>query len=480
MRVLLVKPKPELGSILGLQGFFLLEPLELGTLAAAVPREHEVEVLDLRFERRPRRALERRLAALRPEVVGFTAYTHEASQVKAAAAAVRRALPGTYVVVGGHHATVAPEDFAVETVDAVVRGEGTGPFRSILDALERGERPEGIRHVLFPAGSWEGRGEWPRISDPATWPRPRRDLWDPHRYRAVWVTEDAAPWQPLFPPVAMVRSSYGCTMRCSFCVVPYLCGGVHAPRPVDAVVDEIAALTADHVYFCDDENFIDERFAWQLAEAIERRGVRKRYFAWARSTTVNRSPELFRKWRSVGLDAAFLGFEFPTDDGLRRTSKGGTVAGNERALATLRSLGVAVHAAFLLEPGYRDDEFGRLRSYVAAMPPAQCSFNVMTPSPGTPGWEEMAPRLWVDEPYDLYDCMHPLTPTALPLREFARRYAELVAAGTAKTPLRSERRPIRPGDAVRVLVADRRYASAYRRLYRDYPRRLWDASGPSA
>ena len=54
MRILLVKPSPTLGSILGLQGFSLLEPLELGLLAAAIPPRHEVRVLDLRLARWPR------------------------------------------------------------------------------------------------------------------------------------------------------------------------------------------------------------------------------------------------------------------------------------------------------------------------------------------------------------------------------------------------------------------------------------------
>ena len=77
-----------------------------------------------------------------------------------------------------------------------------------------------------------------------------------------------------------------------------------AGRPAEAVAEEIAGLPTDHVYFCDDENFIDVDFAWRLAEGLERAGVRKRYFAWTRSTTVNGSPassrELSEALRSSG------------------------------------------------------------------------------------------------------------------------------------------------------------------------------------
>lgn len=92
-------------------------------------------------------------------------------------------------------------------------------------------------------------------------------------------------------------------MKCTFCIVPHLCGGIHRTRPVQSVVDEIASLDVDHVYFCDDENFIDGPVGSALAETLDARGVKKRYFTWTRATTVYRSPELLSRWREIGLDA---------------------------------------------------------------------------------------------------------------------------------------------------------------------------------
>lgn len=475
VRILLVKPWAQLGPILGLQAFQFLEPVELAYLAAVVPREHEVQALDLRRSRRPEVAFRRTLARFRPDLIGFTGYSHEANTVKKLAAIARRELPTARIVVGGHHATVAAADYRLDSFDAVVRGEGCGPFAEIVGRCARGEGLVGLGNVLVPGAGWDDAAAavWPRYPDPAGLPTPRRDLWDFHAYRSVWVSETAEPWTRLFPPVAVVRTSFGCTMKCSFCIVPLLCGGRHLNRPVSAVVDEIAALPVEHVYFCDDENFLDEAFSAELAAELERRKVRKRYFAWARATTVNRSPELMRIWREVGLDAAFLGFEFPSDEELRHAHKGASVAANERALDVLRSVGVAVHAGFMLQPEYSENEFDHLRRYVASLPPVQCSFTVCTPSPGTPDWAAMQPRMWVSAPYDLYDCMHPLVPTHVPLRRFARSYADLALDGIRRIPLRQERRPLRPADIVRVVRAERRYVRGLRELYRDYPRELW-------
>jgi radical SAM superfamily enzyme YgiQ (UPF0313 family) len=475
VRILLVKPKARLRSIRGVNGFQLLEPLELGYLAAVVPPEHEVRVLDLRLRRFAGRAFTTALRRFRPDLVGLTAYTHEGSIVKELVRAARRELPAARIVVGGHHATVDPADLEMEEIDAIVRGEGCAPFRAIVDRVEAGRDLEGIEGVLVPGGyGFAGdEFEWPPFPDPAELPLPRRDLWDARRYFSAWVGEELPDWHPILPMVSMVRTSWGCRMKCSFCIVPFLCRGEHRPRPVQSVVDEVASVPADHVYFSDDENFLDEEFALELALALKARGVDKRYFAWARSTTVNRSPELFRTWREVGLDAAFLGFEFPTDAELKQATKGGTVRGNERALERLRSMGIAVHAGFMVLPEYTEAQFRTLREYVRSLPPLECSFTVCTPSPGTPDYEAMRDRIWIDNPHDLHDCMHPLTPTTLPLKRFSRLFAEQAVEGTRRTPARVRRRPVPPVDLARIVLAERRYYRGFASMYREYPRALW-------
>ncbi len=479
MRILLVKPKAQLPTVRGLERFQRLEPLEFGYLAAALPAGHEVRVLDLRLYRFADHVFQRELARFRPDLVGFTAYTHESGIMKRLAGTARQLLPQARVVVGGHHATVAPVDCNIPAIDYIVRGEGCAPFRALVTALARGEEPENIANLLFAGERFDAEAAktWPRYPDPATIPIPRRDLWDPRRYYCIWVCENPRDWQALLPPVAMARTSYGCKMVCSFCIVPLLCGGEHRPRPAEMVAEDLARIEADHVYFSDDENFIDEAYGFELAEALARRGVKKRYFAWARATTVLHSPELLRRWREIGLDGVFVGFEFATNQELKAARKGGTVAHNERAHDTLRRLGIACHAAFMVRSEYGHAEFQRLRAYVGAMPPAQCSFTVCTPSPGTPDYEAARPAFWCGDAYDLHDCMHPLTPTALPLREFSALLARQIGEAGRRNPLRVERHLTRPWELARIVHADWHYQRAFRELYRDYPRELWEWPG---
>jgi hopanoid C-3 methylase len=474
MKVLLVKPSPRLETIRTVHGLIFLEPLELGYIAAAVPPGHDVRVLDLRLAKAPDRAFARELRAYRPDVVGLSGYTHEASQVIALSRTVRAVLPQATVVVGGHHATVLPATYNVESIDAIVRGEGCAPFRAVIEAKAAGRPLTGLPEVLVPGDAFDAAhaDELPRYPNLDDVPNPRRDLWDPKAYHCVWFSEAHPDWKTIFPPVALVRSSFGCQMNCTFCVVPRLCGGRHMKRSPDRVAEEIAGLPVEHIYFCDDETFMDADHARALAEAIEARGVRKRYFAWARSTTVNRSPEVFRQWRRIGLDAVFLGFEAVTDEELRALSKHSTVADNARAHAALREMGIAVQAGFMVRPEFTRDDFARLRQTLRAMPPAQVTLTIYTPSPCSPAWYAERGQ-FVCDPHELHDCMHPLTRTALPLREFYREFASLVWAGGAKSPLRARRSLVPPWDLVRVWWAVARYSRALKRAYRDFPRELW-------
>ncbi len=469
MKILLVKPKPTLKTILRLHPLIMLEPLELGYVAAAVPPGHEVRLLDLRLSWRPERAFARELKRARPDLVGISGYTHEATRVKAMARTVRRILPGALIVVGGHHATVLPQDYNLDCFDAIVRGEGCEPFRAIVEAAAQGRGFLGLPNVMIPGpGFDESEAQrMPLYPDLAGLPQPRRDLWDARHYRCIWPSERHPAWQTIFPPVALVRSSFGCKMECSFCVVPHLSGRRHLTRPPEKVAEEIASLAQNHVYFCDDETFLDPDHARRLAEAIEAREIQKRYFAWARSTTVNRWPELFSQWRRIGLDAVFLGFEAIDDADLAGIAKHSSVADNEKAHATLRRMGIAVQAGFMVNADFTKQDFARLREYIQQMPPAQVTLTVYTPSPASPAWYEERGR-YICDPIALHDCMHPLTPTALPLKEFYREFSALVSAGSARNPLRQPgtRFPFR--EIIRVVHAAGSYSRALRRAHRDF------------
>lgn len=129
MRILLIKPPPNRKLVAPSGG----EPLELEYLAAGV-NEHEVAILDMRFDRRLTKKLER----MKPRFVGLTGYTCDANSAKEVMREVKKFDRRITTGVGGHHATFLPSDFALPFVDVVFLGMADLTFPEYINALELG------------------------------------------------------------------------------------------------------------------------------------------------------------------------------------------------------------------------------------------------------------------------------------------------------------------------------------------------------
>lgn len=469
MKILLVKPKARLQTIRSLNGLIFLEPLELAYIAAAVPNGHEVKILDLRLSQFPDMKLKREIRKYKPDAVGITGYTHEESKVILLSRMIKKIAPEVFLIVGGHHATVLPHDYNVDSIDAIVRGEGTAPFRAIIEAIANKTDIASIDRVLVPGKKFDlaGADKLPEYPELSTIPLPRRELYDYKSYRCIWPSYNHPAWTTIFPNVALVRTSFGCMMNCSFCVVPRLCRRRHLKRNPEDVANEIASLPAAHIYFCDDETFIEPKHAEEVALAIKKKNIKKRYFAWARTTTVNRNPELFRLWKDIGLDAVFLGFEAVTDEELKDISKQSTIADNEKAHRTLIEIGIAVQIGFMLRSDFEEKDFKRLMDYVTKMPQAQITFTVFTPSPGSEAWEKEK-KEFIYNPYELHDCMHPLSRTKIPLKTFYKYFGALTKLAGKKNPLRSPKTKMTPKDIFRIIRAVSKYAKGLKSAHKDF------------
>ena len=143
MKILLVQPAKSPKTIGG-EEVFIYEPLALEDLASAIEGDHEIKILDLRLEKSFHAALE----AFDPDLVGLTAYTVHVNVVKRLFEEVKAWKAKTLTVVGGHHATVLPEDFCVPSIDVIVRGEGVFAFREIVRRYEKGESLIGVTGTI--------------------------------------------------------------------------------------------------------------------------------------------------------------------------------------------------------------------------------------------------------------------------------------------------------------------------------------------
>jgi hopanoid C-3 methylase len=413
-RILLVQPPIHSDSlVLG-----HMEPLGLETLAAAIPEEIEIRILDLRVEaqRSIDRGLTGELLRFSPDMVGVTGITIDFPEAVNVLRTVRRMLPGALTVAGGHHASVCPEDYFIPEVDFIVRGSGVRAFPLLLDAIVNGSDFSDIQGLAFRKdGEFHPASDFAEPVQLARTPLPRRELVE--RYRKKYSFYGTT--------MGLITTSQGCPNRCTFCACWIILNGKYTARPVEDVVKELVSIPEKHVFFGDDHTFGNVRRAYHLYEAIRDAELDKTFEAYSRADTIVNNPDLFRKWASIGLTGLTVGYEALNDDSLDVYNKEGSVEINRRANDILLACGITNFAHFLIRPDFTGPDFQAITDYGRELGIIHPIYAVLTPLPGTP-LHRQSPEIHPDmHPY--YDLAHPLLPRKLSSKSFYREYRALYA-----------------------------------------------------
>jgi radical SAM superfamily enzyme YgiQ (UPF0313 family) len=414
MKILLIEPD-KAPLVIGGEDFSIYEPLALEYVAAGVVENHEVEILDLRLENN----LEDVLQRYSPDIVGITAYTVHVNTVRNLFKKIKLWNPKVLTVVGGHHATIMPEDFHSDNIDIVVLGEGIFTFREIVNRYEKGMGLKEIPGIAYPNNGVLKKSDPVEKVDLDAFPFPVRKL--TAKYRQYYYSD----WMK---PLAAIRTSKGCPYRCNFCAMWKLADGKYYKRNPEKIVEELESIDEKYVFFADDESLLDVPRMKTLAKLIKEKGIQKRYFLYGRSDTISRNPELLRLWKDIGLERVFVGLEFFRDDDLKYILKKSTVDDNNKAVKILQELGIDIYASLIVRPDFTKNDFAELRSYVRKLKLDFAGFAVLTPLPGTDLFNEVESRL-ITHNYDFFDFIHTVLPTELPLKEFYKEYLNLYKKG---------------------------------------------------
>lgn len=87
-------------------------------------------------------------AIARADIVAFSSMTHSAEATKTIIGEVRRVNPRAFIVWGGVHPIIAPED-AIEHADAICTGEGESAFAEFFEAFRNERDYTGTRNFWF-------------------------------------------------------------------------------------------------------------------------------------------------------------------------------------------------------------------------------------------------------------------------------------------------------------------------------------------
>lgn len=410
MRVLLIQP-PVSPIDLAVGRLVLNEPLALEIIAGCATN-CEVRILDMRLDD----DLEREVDTFQPDIVATTSYTAGVYAALATLKKVKMYNQHILTVIGGHHATLMPQDFNKEFIDVIVIGEGEITFPELIEVYQAKSDLNKVKGLALPQnGKLVFTSPREIIADLDIAPFPDRHLTKKYRHQYFRGT-----WQPM----ASLYTSRGCPYRCDFCAMWKVARGKYRMRDPECVADELAGIQEEYIDVVDDNTLHDVRRAERMYQAIKERGIRKKYKLYARSDTVVKHPEIIEKWREIGLELILIGFESFRDEELRAHKKKNTIRNNEQAIRILHTHGVEIVAYFLIDPDYTVSDFVALGDYVDRLNLTHPVFTILTPFPGTELFQKRYTEL-TNWNYELFDFCHSVLPTKLPIKIFHECLANL-------------------------------------------------------
>jgi anaerobic magnesium-protoporphyrin IX monomethyl ester cyclase len=382
-------------------------PLGLAYLAAVCERAgYEVRVYDGDVEETP---LGTELASFAPDVVGITANTTQITAAWRDADLVKQPGPkygrpglvtAPYVILGGPHPTVLPEESASKpSVDVVVRGEGEATLLEVLarlgaapkgDTIESGSL-EGVAGITYreTGGTVTSTPDRPPIPVEGVelLPYPAWHLFDLDRYTNLQPTVDQVQGRSL-----PILTSRGCPYRCSYC--SQIGPRRWRARSVESVVDEWRWLVREQgvaeIGVLDDSFNIDRSRVLEICRHLVEEGLDRVPWIMINGIRANLADEeTLGAMKRAGCIRAAFGVESGNQRILDTVvDKHLTLDQVRAAFRAARTVGMETIGFFIIGlPGETEATMEDTIRFACELDPVVANFSIATPFPGTQMYE---------------------------------------------------------------------------------------------
>lgn len=390
MRLVLINPGNDLKQMFGRYAAAMqpVVPAGLAYLAACARQAgHRVWIFDQYKTTETPDALARRVAALQPDVVGFSVLTPAANVATRLSQLIRGHCPKVKLIWGNIHARVfAQEVLEAHITDAVVHQEGEFTLVEYMAALQSGTEPTAVLGLSYRAsdGTVFHNAPRPVVENLDALPYPAYDLLDLNRYVAP-------PMLSWMEPILPVQASRGCPFTCHYCTQENLPKGFRG-RSLEAVVDE---MEFHHKKFgVRFMGFLDANFPWNRSSALEfaelymKRGMHKKV-QWITETRVDLiDDETMGALARAGMRLIMFGFESGTQAMLDSYNKRVKLSASFNAMDAARKHNVAVLGLFMLGmPGETRESARATIDLAIELNPDFAKFNLAVPYPGSEFFE---------------------------------------------------------------------------------------------
>jgi len=385
--ILFVQTPNIVGTFFNLPGKEI--PLSLCSLAAYLKQQGwRCGILDLDFHNQISPLLEEQIRALRPGVLGISAYTTNIARAARVAGIAKGVDPAIVTVIGGFHASALPartmEEFP--DFDLLVAGEGERTMDAWMRARRQGQGPQGINGLAWRADDGRLVMESPRplIEDLDSLPFPDRSL--------LPVTEYIPdPGNYFRLPTTGILYSRGCPFQCAYCSKAVFGNRIRYRSEANflAEVRELTERYGIRDFRLEDEGpTLNTAKMVSLCRAILSAGLHITWNCFSRVDTVDE--DALRAMRDAGCYHVTYGVESSLPETLRRINKKIDLNQAVEIVRTTMRLGIECKVNFIL--GFPWEGLEDVRSVVRfakALSPDLATFNLFKPFPGSVLYDEL-------------------------------------------------------------------------------------------
>ena len=344
MKILLIMPHPNKRR--NLVSKFNYPSLTLQQVAAVTPTEHDVVIVDERYESINFNE--------KYDLIGISCLTYNSIRGYEIAALFRKqSIP---VVFGGYHASLMPDEVK-QHADSVVIGEAELTWPRLLKDAEKGE--------LKPFYKAE------RLTKAEEIPPARHDI-------GVYT---------LFAEA--IQASRGCPTGCEFCAMNMVEGRTFRGRPVDAILEEINTIKAKKIFFADASLTINPIYSKQLFKSLKE--TNKQFDCFGNINVIARDDEFLQLAHEAGVYKWYLGIESISQANIDQAGKGTNKVENyAKAIQKIKDHGMVVTGFFIFGLDHDTlDIFDRTLQAIFDWGLDEASFSIITPYPGTRLFERL-------------------------------------------------------------------------------------------
>ncbi|MCK6440991.1 MAG: cobalamin-dependent protein [Planctomycetes bacterium] len=329
--------------------------LGLLTLAGLCPEHWHAEYRELDAPLAPWGDFAAGIAEEQFDLVAISALTARINEAYALADELKGC--GVKVVLGGLHISALPDE-AAQHADAIVVGEGEGPWTALLNDIEVGFlRPRYIASEHQVAFDYS--------------PVPRYDLLRSQRYNRIPLqTQRGCPWHCEFCGASRTISAFKCK------------SADHIRRDLDAA---LSAVERPFIELADDNTFADKKHGRSVVECMSSRNLH-----WFTETdiTVAKDEQLLDALSGSGCVELLIGFESSQPRSLSGLDthdfKLRSLDWQREAVQRIQSRGIGVNGCFIIGlDGDDENVFERTYNYVCELELAEVQITLPTPFPGT-------------------------------------------------------------------------------------------------